>query len=66
MTGAGMNVESVKGECNFGQHEIDFKYSDALTTCVNNVISKNGAKDIAAQNGYELTCLQKHKQNEGN
>ena len=33
----GMQVESAKGECNLGQHEIAFKYADALTTCDNHV-----------------------------
>jgi glutamine synthetase len=66
MTGAGMQVESVKGECNFGQHEIAFKYSDALTSCDNHVIYKNGAKEIAAQMGYALTFMAKPNQKEGN
>jgi glutamine synthetase len=66
MTGAGMNVESVKGECNFGQHEIAFKYSDALTSCDNHVIYKNGAKEIAAATGYALTFMAKPNQKEGN
>ena len=30
MTGAGMVVESAKGECNLGQHEIAFRYAEAL------------------------------------
>ncbi len=51
MRDAGMQVESAKGECNPGQHEIAFKYTDALTTCDNHVIYKNGAKEIAAQHG---------------
>ena len=29
MAGAGMYVESAKGECNLGQHEIAFRYADA-------------------------------------
>jgi len=66
MNGAGMNVESVKGECNFGQHEIAFKYSDALTSCDNHVIYKNGAKEIAAATGYALTFMAKPNQKEGN
>ena len=66
MSGAGMNVESVKGECNFGQHEIAFKYSDALTSCDNHVIYKNGAKEIAAANGYALTFMAKPNLREGN
>ena len=32
MMGAGMAVENSKGECNFGQHEINFRFSDALST----------------------------------
>jgi len=66
MSGAGMNVESVKGECNFGQHEIAFKYSDALSSCDNHVIYKNGAKEIAAATGYALTFMAKPNQKEGN
>ncbi|MBV8431509.1 MAG: glutamine synthetase, partial [Solirubrobacterales bacterium] len=31
MTGAGLIVENSKGECNLGQHEINFRYADALT-----------------------------------
>ena len=27
-----MVVEDSKGECNFGQHEINFRYADALRT----------------------------------
>ena len=30
MAGAGMPVEDSKGECNFGQHEVNFRYADAL------------------------------------
>lgn len=66
MAGAGMMVESVKGECNFGQHEIAFRYSDALSNCDNHVIYKNGAKEIAAQSGYALTFMAKPNEKEGN
>ena len=37
MRDAGMQVESAKGECNLGQHEIAFKYTEALATCDNHV-----------------------------
>ena len=40
MDGAGLIVESAKGECNFGQHEIAFRYEDALRTCDNHSIYK--------------------------
>ena len=66
MSGAGMNVESVKGECNFGQHEIAFKYDDVVTTCDNTVIYKNGAKEIASEMGYALTFMAKFNEREGN
>ena len=51
MMGAGMRVENSKGECNFGQHEINFRYSNALSAADEHVIYKNGAKEIAAQEG---------------
>jgi len=66
MRDAGMQVESAKGECNFGQHEIAFKYSDALKTCDNHVIYKTGAKQIAAEHGKALTFMAKYNEREGN
>ncbi|MGI5130262.1 glutamine synthetase family protein [Pseudonocardia sp. CA-107938] len=66
MTGAGMIVESAKGECNYGQHEIAFRYSDALTTCDNHSIYKTGAKEIADQAGMSLTFMAKYDEREGN
>src|SRR6185437_14115265 len=66
MSGAGLYVESAKGECNLGQHEIAFRYSDALTTCDNHTIYKTGAKEIAAQEGMALTFMAKPNQREGN
>jgi glutamine synthetase len=66
MAGAGMYVESVKGECNLGQHEIAFRYADALTTCDNHSIYKNGAKEIAAQHGMSITFMAKPNDREGN
>ena len=66
MTGAGLYVESAKGECNLGQHEIAFRYADALTTCDNHTIYKTGAKEIAAAEGMSLTFMAKYDQREGN
>jgi glutamine synthetase len=66
MTAAGMTVESAKGECNLGQHEIAFRYTDALTTCDHHVIYKTGAKEIAAQAGKALTFMAKWDEREGN
>ncbi len=66
MRDAGLQVESAKGECNLGQHEIAFKYTDALATCDNHVLYKNGAKEIAAQHGSALTFMAKYNEREGN
>jgi glutamine synthetase len=66
MTAADMTVENSKGECNFGQHEINFRYDDALATADNHVIYKNGAKEIAAQDGYAITFMAKLDEREGN
>jgi glutamine synthetase len=66
MMGAGMAVENSKGECNFGQHEINFRFSDALSTADDHVIYKTGAKEIAAQEGYAITFISKYNEREGN
>ena len=66
MTGAGLVVESAKGECNLGQHEIAFLYDEARRTCDGHAIYKNGAKEIAAQEGMALTFMAKFDAREGN
>jgi glutamine synthetase len=59
MQGAGMRVETSKGEAWPGQHEINFRYAVALTMADNHVIYKNGAKEIAHQNGCSITFMAK-------
>jgi glutamine synthetase len=66
MMGAGMRVENSKGECNFGQHEINFRYGPALRTADDHVIYKTGAKEIAAQDGMAITYMAKFDEREGN
>jgi len=66
MEGAGLYLEAAKGECNLGQQEIGFRYDEALLTCDNHVIYKNGAKEIAAQHGKSLTFMAKFNEREGN
>jgi glutamine synthetase len=66
MMEAGMRVEDSKGECNFGQHEINFHYADALRTADDHVVYKNGAKEIAAQEGMAITFMAKYDEREGN
>jgi glutamine synthetase len=59
-------VEDSKGECNHGQHEINFHYADALRTADEHVIYKNGAKEIAAEQGSAISFMAKYDQREGN
>ena len=66
MYAAGMVVESAKGECNLGQHEIGFLFDDVLTTADNHTVYKTGAKMIAAQAGKSLTFMAKPNDREGN
>jgi glutamine synthetase len=66
MAGAGLYVESAKGECNLGQHEIAFRYAEAVTTCDNHTIYKTGSKEIAAQDGNSITFMAKPNTREGN
>ncbi|WP_225837498.1 glutamine synthetase family protein [Streptomyces sp. NK08204] len=66
MTGAGLTVESAKGECNPGQHEIAFRYDEALVTCDQHALYKTGAKEIAAQEGVSITFMAKYNEREGN
>jgi glutamine synthetase len=66
MAAAGMEVENSKGECNLGQHEINFRYRDALGTADDHAIYKNGAKEIASQEEHAITFMAKFNEREGN
>jgi glutamine synthetase len=59
MAKAGMRVESSKGEAWPGQHEINFRYADALKTADDHVIYKTGLKAIAFQRGMSVTFMAK-------
>jgi glutamine synthetase len=59
MQGAGIQVESSKGEAWAGQHEINFRFADALEMADNHVVYKNGAKEIAHLNGCSITFMAK-------
>jgi glutamine synthetase len=65
MMAAGLEVENSKGECNLGQHEINFRYADALRTADEHSIYKNAAKEIAAQEGMSISFMAKFNQREG-
>jgi glutamine synthetase len=66
MAAAGLRVEDSKGECNFGQHEINFVYGPALQTADEHAFYKNGAKEIAAQEDMAITFMSKFDEREGN
>jgi len=65
MEAAGMVCEDSKGECNFGQHEVNFRYADALRTADEHSIYKNGVKEIAALEGMAVTFMAKFDEREG-
>jgi glutamine synthetase len=66
MMDAGMVVENSKGECNYGQHEINFLFSDALRAADQHVVYKNAAKEMASQEGMAITYMAKYDEREGN
>jgi glutamine synthetase len=66
MSAAGMTVENSKGECNLGQHEINFRYDQALAAADDHAVYKTGAKEIAAQEGMSITFMAKYNEAEGN
>ena len=65
MGAAGLEVENSKGECNFGQHEINFRYGDALSIADGHAVYKNGVKEIAAQEGMAISFMAKFNEREG-
>jgi glutamine synthetase len=66
MHGAGLTVESAKGECNLGQHEIAFLFDEVVRTADHHSVYKNGAKEIAALHGKSITFMAKYDAREGN
>ncbi len=55
----GMEVEALHHEVAAGQHEIDFRYGDALTTADNVVTLRVAVKAIAQQHGLYATFMPK-------
>ena len=65
MAAAGMEVEDSKGECNLGQHEVNFHFGPVLRTADQHAQYKLGAKEIAAQQGSSITFMAKYDEREG-
>ena len=59
LDGMGIEVEALHHEVAAGQHEIDFKYADALTTADNAVSFKLTLKAIAQKLGLHATFMPK-------
>jgi glutamine synthetase len=59
MHAAGIPVEFSKGEAWYGQHELNMRYADAVTSADRHTIYKNGVKEIAFLNGISATFMAK-------
>jgi glutamine synthetase len=59
-----IEVESTKGEWGKGQHEVNVRYSDALSMADNHVVLKQCAKEIADQLGVSVTFMAKLSENQ--
>ncbi len=55
----GMQVEMSHHECGIGQHEIDFRYADALTSADNTVTFKYAVRAVAAAHGIYASFMPK-------
>jgi glutamine synthetase len=59
LTEMGITVEQAHHEVAIGQHEIDFRYADALTTADNAITFKFTLKAIAQRHGLHATFMPK-------
>jgi glutamine synthetase len=59
MHSAGIPVEFSKGEAWYGQHEVNTRYADAVTSADRHTIYKNGVKEIAFLNEISATFMAK-------
>ncbi|HUZ65381.1 MAG TPA: glutamine synthetase family protein [Acetobacteraceae bacterium] len=63
---SGIQVENSKGECNLGQHEINFAYGPVLDCADGHVLYKEAAKEIAQVEGCAISFMAKFNEREGN
>ncbi|MFT5201808.1 MAG: glutamine synthetase [Candidatus Aldehydirespiratoraceae bacterium] len=52
-------VENSKGEAAIGQHELNVRYTDALTMADRHVVMKQGMKELADAQGVSVTFMAK-------
>jgi len=55
----GFEIEASHHECGYGQHEIDFKYDDALRAADNIMTFKLVVKSVASRHGLHATFMPK-------
>jgi glutamine synthetase len=60
MEGAGVPVETSKGEWGRGQEEINLEYAEALEMADRTALYKHGAKEIAHLHGCSVTFMAKY------
>ncbi|EBW2353225.1 glutamine synthetase [Salmonella enterica subsp. enterica serovar Enteritidis] len=63
LTAAGIPIECSKGEWGPGQEEINARYAEAIEMADQHVFMKNGAKEIADQEGKAVTFMAKYNYN---
>jgi glutamine synthetase len=59
MHNAGIPIEFSKGEAWYGQHEVNTRYADAVTSADRHTIYKNGVKEIAFLNEISASFMAK-------
>ncbi len=64
MTGAGVPIESSKGEWSRGQHEVNFIYAEPLPMADMHVVFKQGIKELAEQHGKAVSFMAKYAPSE--
>ncbi|MEV0392246.1 glutamine synthetase family protein [Polymorphospora rubra] len=63
---SGVAVETVKGEANLGQHEINLRYDEALAAADTHAFYKHTVKETARAEGLSATFMAKWNEREGN
>lgn len=60
MNGAGIPIESSKGEWGRGQHEVNFTWAEPIETADRHVIFKQGVRELAQQHGKSISFMAKY------
>lgn len=60
MQAAGIPIENSKGEAGPGQEEINVRYAEVLEMADRHVILKDGAREIASQEGKAISFMSKY------